>query len=107
MDRGGVRRDGEGSDQAHLLQGGVTARCLVQELMVFQVLGETLQHRQRLIEVHLSQRSKSHETKTDSQKMLANLSARKKDAPHTLTGMGILESSLPMQFFMMLHRLRE
>lgn len=24
----------------------------------------------------------------------------------TLTGMGILESSLPMQFFMMLHRFR-
>lgn len=27
--------------------------------------------------------------------------------PHIPTGMGILESSLPMQFFMMLHKLRE
>lgn len=31
---------------------------------------------------------------------------RPSPACETLTGMGILESSLPMQFFMMLHRLR-
>ena len=54
MDRGGVGGDGEGSDQAHLLQRGVAARRLVQELVILQVLGESLQHRQRLIEVHLN-----------------------------------------------------
>lgn len=54
MDRGGVGRDREGSDQAHLLQGGVAARRLVQELMILQVLCETLQHRQRLVEVYLN-----------------------------------------------------
>lgn len=56
MDRGGVGGDREGSDQAHLLQGGVAARRLVQKLVVLQVLSETLQHRQRLIEVYLSGR---------------------------------------------------
>lgn len=58
VDRGGVGWDREGSDQAHLLQGGVAASRLVQELMILQVLCETLQHRQRLVEVYLSGRMK-------------------------------------------------
>lgn len=53
MDRGGVGRDSEGSNQAHLFQGGVAARCLIQELVILKVLRETLQHRQRLVEVYL------------------------------------------------------
>lgn len=56
MDCGGVGRDGEGGDQAHLLQGGVAARRLIQELVILQVLRQTLQHRQRLVEVYLSGR---------------------------------------------------
>jgi len=58
VDRGGVGRDGESSDQAHLLQGGVAARRPVQELVVLQVLSEALQHRQRLVEIHLDGRIK-------------------------------------------------
>ncbi|KAF3850815.1 hypothetical protein F7725_012587, partial [Dissostichus mawsoni] len=58
VDRGGVGRHGEGSDEAHLLQGRVAARRLVQKLVILQVLGETLQHGQRLVEVHLSERDK-------------------------------------------------
>lgn len=54
MDCGGVGRDREGSHQAHLLQGGVTTGRLIQELVVLQVFGESLQHRQRLVEVYLS-----------------------------------------------------
>lgn len=54
MDCGGVGRDREGGDKAHLLQGGVAARCLIQELVILQVLCQTLQHRQRLVEVYLS-----------------------------------------------------
>lgn len=56
VDCGGVGRYGEGSDQAHLFQGGLTARRLVQKLMILQVLSETLQHRQGLVEVYLNGR---------------------------------------------------
>lgn len=53
VDRGGVRRDRKGRHQAHLLQGGVAASSTVQELAVFQILGQPLQHGQRLVEVYL------------------------------------------------------
>ncbi|TNN71311.1 hypothetical protein EYF80_018389 [Liparis tanakae] len=59
MHCGGVRGDREGRHQAHLLQRGVTARRPVQKVAVLQVLRQTLQHRQRLVEVYLrSQRQK-------------------------------------------------
>lgn len=53
VDGGGVRGDGERGHQTHLLQSGVAAGGAVQELAVLQVLGQALQHRQRLVEVHL------------------------------------------------------
>lgn len=53
MDCGGVRGHGEGRHQAHLLQRRVAAGRSVQELAVLQILRQALQHRQRLVEVHL------------------------------------------------------
>lgn len=70
VDRGGVGRHGEGSDEAHLLQGRVAARRLVQKLVILQVLGETLQHGQRLVEVHLSERDKKMKPRAIVHKML-------------------------------------
>lgn len=72
VDCGGVGRDWEGSNQAHLLQGGVTTSRLIQELVVFQVFREPLQHRQRLVEVYLSRVAKKtwdvqlHESNSDA-----------------------------------------
>lgn len=51
---GGVGGNREGSYQAHLLQGGLTACRLIQKLMILQVLSEALQHRERLVEVYLN-----------------------------------------------------
>lgn len=59
VDRGGVGGDGEGRHQTHLLQGGVTARRPVQKLAVLQILRQALQHRQRLVEVHLEKEGSS------------------------------------------------
>ena len=101
MDCGGVGRDREGSNQAHLLQGGVTTSRLIQELVILQVFGESLQHRQRLVEVNLSRVMKK------TWEVQFPLSPSWTWGSQTLTGMGILESSFPIQFFMMLHRLRE
>ena len=42
--RGGVGRHGEGRHQAQLLQRALTARRLVQQIVVLQVLRQTLQH---------------------------------------------------------------
>lgn len=53
MDCGGVGRDRKGSHQAHLLQGRVAASGPVQKLTVLQILSQTLEHRQRLVEVYL------------------------------------------------------
>lgn len=53
VDCGGVGGDRKGSHQAHLLQRGVTASCAVQKLAVLQILSQSLQHRQRLVEVYL------------------------------------------------------
>lgn len=53
VDCGGVGGDRKGRHQAHLLQRGVTASCSVQKLAVLQIFSQTLQHRQRLVEVHL------------------------------------------------------
>lgn len=58
MDRGGVGGDGEGSHEAHLLQRRVAASCPVQELAVLQILRQTLEHRQRLVEVYLQENIK-------------------------------------------------
>lgn len=54
VDCGRVGGDRKGSHQAHLLQRGVAASCAVQKLTVLQILRQTLQHRQWLVEVYLS-----------------------------------------------------
>lgn len=53
MDSGGVGRDCKSCHIAHLLQRALTFSSLVQQLVVLQVLRETLQHGEWLIEVHL------------------------------------------------------
>lgn len=53
MDGGGVGWDCEGSDITHLLHGILAFSRLIQQLVVFQILGQTLQHRERLVEIDL------------------------------------------------------
>lgn len=100
VDRGGVRGHREGRHQAHLLQGGAAASGAVQQLAVFQVLGQALQHGQRLVEVYLP-------AGKENVSVLHRNYYHPELKPFSFTGIGILERSLPMQFFMMLHRLRE
>lgn len=115
MHCGGVRGDRKGRHQAHLLQRRVAAGRSVQKLAVLQILSQTLQHRQRLIEVYLQRRTQSqkvsykwsgwfHIHTTNSCKSMCN---KKYIVKQAFTGMGILDKSLPIQFFMMLQRLRE
>lgn len=53
MDGGGVGWDCEGSDITHLLHRILAFSRLIQQLVVFQILGQALQHWERLIEIDL------------------------------------------------------
>lgn len=52
---GGVGGHAEGRHVAHLLQRVVTLRSFVQQLVILQILRQTLQHGNGLIEVHLEE----------------------------------------------------
>lgn len=58
VDGGGVGGHAEGRHVAHLLQRAVALGGLVQQLVIFKVLRQTLQHGNWLVEVHLKSRKK-------------------------------------------------
>lgn len=66
MDGGGVRRDGEGSHQTHLLKRTLAASRFIQQLAVLQILRQSLQHGEGLVKVHLEQRKKVEESVRDA-----------------------------------------